>query len=667
MDRINVNSLAINEFLISNNYSHKTWKKFLNELIINDSTIILETNAQIYYALKNNQNIDLILDICDFILDYGSNDFKTLFQICLEEIYHLNSNKGHIISQITTKKLLFLIQKWANKLGNIYPKFKEIYEKIKKEKLKFPPLDIKIETYLKYIPEEEILSEKEILEHGNRIVKQNMTKTIFINNYKEDPLDNKSQSKENKENGKLEEVIADNNKGQIQEDSSINNNYIINASEKKELDSENQINIEENKIPSEKENINNIINADIDITQTPIDLNLGTNRDPNLGCPPNKIIKNLDNNGSILSNIGNSSNNLYKNLYFSGKNFEINNNKNINSINDKDKKNNSEKENTNEGNKDNNISRKAGVNDSQKNDIKKTFSLDEIYKYNENFPVSEESLNINDNDNDNNCIISNSYNDYNLEHNFIDEDKTNKKIDKAFVYKKKNFNNKKLNNQPNFRPNNNIVDNYKYPKEEINEPGLNSLGSKNINNSKNIFNNDNYNKINNNNININSNNNNININNNKNINDNRQIKQKKWSSSCIKTPSNYNIRNSYLHLFDINFLKKKIEKEVKKLNSWIDEGFISFHNTYTGNLKKGIDNIKKEISVLNKLIDYYKNSQKNIEKENMLENMKKMIENLVSRYEKFENENSEKKMMFRSCMSYNGNNLVYPRNGNFII
>ena len=81
-----------------------------------------------------------------------------------------------------------------------------------------------------------------------------------------------------------------------------------------------------------------------------------------------------------------------------------------------------------------------------------------------------------------------------------------------------------------------------------------------------------------------------------------------------------------------------MQKEIEKLRGYLNEGKFGFHRTYTGVLKTGIENLKKQIPECDKRIDYYKNNLKNNINNNynigILERLKTSISKLVSDYEK---------------------------------
>ena len=157
---INSNVLYDLQVLYSvNGNGKKIWNKIINKL--NN----LKDNSQIINYLKNliiNQpNNELTLDIIDFIISYGNNrvisliaekDFMNKFVSLLKK--EVNAN---IKIQM---KVIYLIQKWAFKFDNdincIFPIFNECYDYLLNNGIVFPPVDNKMDTYNKYIKDEEI-------------------------------------------------------------------------------------------------------------------------------------------------------------------------------------------------------------------------------------------------------------------------------------------------------------------------------------------------------------------------------------------------------------------------------------------------------------------------------------------------------------------------------
>ena len=172
----------LKEFMNSKGESKKMWKLIYMELLYNNPVYNSDIVREINSCLANNINLDLSLDIIDFCLDYGKKDIIDRISICLDlnQIYNLNSNKGQKMNSETANKNFYLIKKWSDNLGNNYPKFKEIYDKIKIKK--YISKIKKEETYLKFITEEDISDEKFIFEFFNQPkIKNNneLNETIF--------------------------------------------------------------------------------------------------------------------------------------------------------------------------------------------------------------------------------------------------------------------------------------------------------------------------------------------------------------------------------------------------------------------------------------------------------------------------------------------------------
>ena len=179
------NNSKISELISSKGESKKNWKLLLCDLINDEDKNNKEIIKQIDSVLSQNINInfdliDLILDVMDFIFDYGSKDIiGRLSFSCLNDIYHLNSNKGIQTKKESAQKILYLIQKWKNKHSNDVSKFKEIFDKIESKGIIFPPKEEIIETYTKYITLEEIQDAKAILEYQKGIFQPDLKKTVY--------------------------------------------------------------------------------------------------------------------------------------------------------------------------------------------------------------------------------------------------------------------------------------------------------------------------------------------------------------------------------------------------------------------------------------------------------------------------------------------------------
>ena len=239
------NNSKINELLISKGESKKSWKLLLCELIINDQKKNKEIIDQIGSVLKqeiiiNVDLIDLILDVMDFICDYGSKDIIGMLSFsCLNDIKHLNSNKGPQTKKESVQKILYLIQKWKDKHSNDVKKFKEIFDQIESQGIVFPPKEEIIETYTKFIATEEIQDAKAISEYQKKLYQQDLKKTVYSSVVSEQS--NLNLSKENKVPNKSE------NQNQIFDKSNNDENMKNNINISISNNINNQINIYDNK------------------------------------------------------------------------------------------------------------------------------------------------------------------------------------------------------------------------------------------------------------------------------------------------------------------------------------------------------------------------------------------------------------------------------------
>ena len=181
----------------SNGKYIKEWKKFLFEIKMQDSQICKEIKTKLEKSLNDKNNIDLTCDIIDFIIDYGS---ESMIDLVIEKIFF---DKFLGLLKKTTnspkeiqKKVIFLLQKWKLKYEKIpkYSLIEKYYEYLKKMDICFPNSNYKIETYDKYISEEEIkqacIKINEIIieqQKYNELVKvfMNETRTTIMNPFSE--------------------------------------------------------------------------------------------------------------------------------------------------------------------------------------------------------------------------------------------------------------------------------------------------------------------------------------------------------------------------------------------------------------------------------------------------------------------------------------------------
>ena len=142
---------AIKDLLGSNGENKLLWDKLGNE--INGPSVDKIVSILKDAMINNPQNI-LTLDIIDYILDKGNKEIIDL--IAKKEFldHFLNLLKAEANSGIENeKKVIYLTKKWANKFQNNpnYPIFQENFNLLKNNGIFFPPDDYIIETYTKYI------------------------------------------------------------------------------------------------------------------------------------------------------------------------------------------------------------------------------------------------------------------------------------------------------------------------------------------------------------------------------------------------------------------------------------------------------------------------------------------------------------------------------------
>ena len=315
-----IESSKIQKIYDSNGNHVKGWKKFLYEINLENTKINDEIFTKINQSILDKESIDLTLDIIDFIIDNGDNCIIDLiatknFLINIRKLLKVDAIKEIEIQ----KKIIFLIQKWALKFGNNikYKIFKENYENLKL-KITFPKEDYKIETYNKYIENDEIKKAMNII---SEIKKKEKYYKDAINNFmssletqyanpffeieKQDDLTNSSKNKENLSISFPHININD---------YTTPNNMVNKDNNTKRKNS--QIN-------------------DIDESDEKINKNIISNLNP-----PNNNIKNLDNNTIIDISINQESINGIS----EENSKKINNKENIEIIENKDKINDNNKE-----------------------------------------------------------------------------------------------------------------------------------------------------------------------------------------------------------------------------------------------------------------------------------------------------------------------------------
>ena len=589
-----LNKNPIKDLLISDGKSVEHWKILLVELIGKNSTNIIEIVREIDSAIKNNTKIDLIFDILDFIFDYGGSDIIYQFVFVLNEIFHFNTNKGLKLDKQTDYKYYYLIQKWANNYSNIMPKFQDVYKLMKSERIKFPPIEEKINTYLNYIKLEEIEQIKYTLKLNSI---HNGNKTMFIPNSNETNFSSPIKSVEiirekpkeiydlNNNNNSNKKIYMNN--GNVDTEAFPNNN--INSSKKNEVN-ESKKNSNNNNEMDVQNSFNNLKKEENEIKSNNL-VNQSPRKSNEGNLEPTKTpLHNIDNNRNTQIYISDNSYHLWNNSK--------------NDINSKIQNKNMDNE-------------KNQINNDPIKEIKS--DLHPVKYVEENNVKPEKSIHKSDN----------SKKDYN---NFKKSNINNNHASKNNNYNKYNNNEYQLFN------NNDIKYDY-YIFDNQNKNGMINNQNPSINNNQNTP----YNKD----PNISHYSQNQNVNN--------SFKMNR-SNSNSNYRQNGGMKYSYLNLFDLNYLQTKVENETKKLSSWIDEGFFSFHNTFTGNLKKGIDNLKNDLQTCEKIISHYQNDSANFQKVNIAKKLKSKILDVISKYDKLMNDNKNLNNLSSSCMVNNTNN-----------
>lgn len=136
------------------------WLNILSDINQGNETVNQNIISFLQKALKEIPKNQLTLDILDFFVEYGTFNIINLiansnFSQTLISLLKQSSNSGVDVQ----KKVIFLIQKWANKYKNdinsSFPTFIDNYNMLKNNNISFPPSNYKLNTYNKYISDEE--------------------------------------------------------------------------------------------------------------------------------------------------------------------------------------------------------------------------------------------------------------------------------------------------------------------------------------------------------------------------------------------------------------------------------------------------------------------------------------------------------------------------------
>ena len=166
------------ENLCSSPNIKKNWINLYHNINNNNNNNNDNINIINYISnIINQQNVnEIILDIIDFIINFGNENIKNEMNKneFVNKIINLLHN-SHSFSQNFQKKLIYLIQIWANKFNNFY----NAYCFLKNKGIIFPPLNYIIKTYDNFINDNEIINFNFINNENNN------NNNNFINPFKD--------------------------------------------------------------------------------------------------------------------------------------------------------------------------------------------------------------------------------------------------------------------------------------------------------------------------------------------------------------------------------------------------------------------------------------------------------------------------------------------------
>ena len=619
----------IQKIISSNGSNKEAWENLICDINSDEIDIINEIILNLEQFLKDRSNNEIALDIIDFIVIYGPIKIVELIakKDFLKKILELlkNSSKSSVNVQ---KKIIFLTQKWAkkyeNEMNSNLSGFVENYNYLQKGGIKFPPPTYKLETFTKYISDEEAQTAqikanaiKKIKEDNEQSIKESINN---VNNFA-NPFSSGS--------GELNDIV---DKKVFNNESTSSNKKIENNEEDEEYNpykENNNNNFNNNDNINNDNQINNMNNNNFNNTDNNKDNNLFDNNDDNniypLGHPKNKN-KNIFNDGS------NQQDSQYPNFPGQYNNEVMNQNKNnMNNNNNNNWNNNNNNMNT-PNDRRNNIGNNDNNNNWNNNNANNYMNTPNNQNNQNNIRNNNNMFN-NNQQNNNNGGRNRSYTAGNTG-NFNNNNYMNNQF---FNFNNNNYNNRNNNQNNNYNNNNN---NNNYNNNNYNNNNYNNNNYNNNNYNNNNYNNNNYNRNNTNNFNNNYNRTNTNYNNNR--------------------FNNNNFNNNYQNsdTYDVNYFKQTIGNRLLQLNSWIDDGRYSFNS---GKLKEGI------IGIINELprCEYLMNRcQLNGDKRGyeVARNMRMDMEQTCARYEDLMNNRNVEP--FRS--SFFGNTRQYYFNKDYM-
>ena len=145
--------------IYSNTNNKQNWINFYN--IIKKGNEALYFINYIFNSISIQPNNILNLDILDFVIDFGANTYINPLndQNFLFTLINLLKKKYNTSEELQ-KELIYLIQKWAKKYYNhpFFINFKECYNYLGNKGIVFPPDNIVVPTYSKYVTKNDLES-----------------------------------------------------------------------------------------------------------------------------------------------------------------------------------------------------------------------------------------------------------------------------------------------------------------------------------------------------------------------------------------------------------------------------------------------------------------------------------------------------------------------------
>ena len=145
--------------IYSNANNKQNWYNFYD--IIKNGNEALYFMNYIFNSISIQPNNILNLDILDFVIDFGANTYINPLndQNFLFTLINLLKKKYNTSEELQ-KELIYLIQKWAKKFYNhpFFINFKECYNYLGNKGIVFPPDNIVVPTYSKYVTKNDLES-----------------------------------------------------------------------------------------------------------------------------------------------------------------------------------------------------------------------------------------------------------------------------------------------------------------------------------------------------------------------------------------------------------------------------------------------------------------------------------------------------------------------------